>query len=262
MGPGSLMWGILDLEDADLNMGDSSIDGTTRMSPRFPIRRTRVVSRVSEILRICAGKKVLHLGCADMPYVLRGKDLLHNHLAEVTDKDMLWGLDISEEGVRKLRDQGFENIILGDVEKMGSEFREMNFDVVVVGEILEHIANAGLFLHSLGSIMTENTELIVTTPNANSFKGFVHSMLRREKVNPDHNYYFSFRTIKQLLEKFDLRCDEVYYYQDIEGTGLTKVVDRVMSLAPRVSPVWADGIFARVTLKRSMAREPSAGAVG
>lgn len=224
------------------------------ITPRFPIQNTHVVSRIPEILRICTNKKVLHLGCADVPYtVRRGEDLLHNRLAQVTGPDMLWGLDISEEGVRILREQGFDNIILGDVEEMGSELRPMNFDIVLAGEILEHVANPGRFLTSLGSIMTAKTELVVTTPNANSFKGFVHSMLRREKVHPDHNYYFSYRTLKQLMEKFDLECSEIYYYQEIEGQGLAKAIDRALSLATRVSPVWADGLVARAALNGSLA---------
>ena len=58
---------------------------------------------------------------------------------------MLWGLDISEEGVRILREQGFDHIIPRDPEEMGSELRRMNCDVVLAGEILEHVGNVGLF---------------------------------------------------------------------------------------------------------------------
>ena len=99
------------------------------ISPKFPIRNTRVVSRFPEVLRICRGKKVLHLGCADMPYTMhRGNDLLHKQLSRVTGPDMLWGLDYSAEGVRLLREMGFENVIQGDVEHLDQELKEMNFD--------------------------------------------------------------------------------------------------------------------------------------
>jgi hypothetical protein len=77
----------------------------------FPIRNTQVVSRVPEILRLCAKKKVLHLGCAGMLHTLqRGDNLLHYQLARVTGPDRLWGLDNSLEGVRILREKGFENV--------------------------------------------------------------------------------------------------------------------------------------------------------
>ena len=89
------------------------------------IRKTQVVSRVPEILRLCKKKKVLHLGCADMPYTIaRGENLLHNQLAKVTNADMLWGLDNSEEGVRLLCKMGFDHVIHGDAEHMGPELRK------------------------------------------------------------------------------------------------------------------------------------------
>lgn len=220
-----------------------------KTAPRFAIRTTRVVSRVPEILRLCSYKKVLHLGCADMPYTLeRGDGLLHNQLARVTAPGMLWGLDISLEGVHILRGKGFDNVIHGDVERMGPEFQHMDFDIVLAGEIIEHVANPGLFLKGLTSIMSEKTELILTTPNASSFKGFLHAMMREEKVHEDHNYYFSYRTLKQLLEKCGLRCSEIYYYQEIVGRGLSGTLDKVLSYVTWISPVWADGLIVRATV--------------
>ena len=83
-------------------------------------------------------------------------------------------------------------------------------------------------------------------------------MLRRERVHPDHHHYFSYRTLKLLMEKFDLGCSEIYCYQEVEGHGLAKAIDRALPLATRVSPVWADGLVARATLHRLAAEEPVA----
>ncbi|MGH9877724.1 MAG: class I SAM-dependent methyltransferase [Nitrososphaerales archaeon] len=219
------------------------------LTPRFSIPKVRVVLRVPEILRLCANKKVLHLGCADMPYTLRrGEDLLHKRLAKVTDRDKLWGLDISEEGVRILSQMGFDHVVHGDVERMRAEFPQIDFDIILAGEIIEHVANPGLFLKSITSIMSKKTELVLTTPNAFAFKQFLHSMMRREKVHEDHNYYFSYRTLKQLLEKFDLGCKEIYYYQEVEGHGLSRTLDNAFYFMTWISPVWADGLIVRATV--------------
>jgi len=220
-----------------------------KIAPRFPIRNTRVVSRVPDILHLCSYKKILHLGCADMPFTLeRGDGLLHNQLAKVTGPEMLWGLDISLEGVRILREKGFDHVIHGDVEQMGSEFQHMKFDIVLAGEIIEHVANPGLFLKGLASSMSEKTELILTTPNATSFKRFLHAMMREEKVHEDHNYYFSYRTLKQLLEKCGLKCTEIYFYQEVVGRGLSRTLDKAVSYVTWISPVWADGLIVRATV--------------
>lgn len=217
-----------------------------KTATRFPIPSARVVSRVSEILLRCANKKVLHLGCADMPYTLdRGDDLLHKRLAKVTNHGMLWGLDSSEEGVRILRERGIDHVICGDVEHMDPEVKHMNFDIMLAGEIIEHLANPGLFLKSLTSIMSAKTELILTTPNATSFKRFLHAMTRREKVHEDHNFYFSYRTLKHLLEKYGLKCKEVYFYQEVAGCGFSRIFDKVVSCVTWISPVWADGVIVR-----------------
>ncbi len=219
------------------------------LTPHFPVRHVRVVLRIPEILRLCADKKVLHLGCADMPYILqRGENLLHKCLVKVTGPDMLWGLDVSEEGIRMLSEMGFTHVIHGDVERMRAELQQVNFDIILAGEIIEHLANPGNFLKSITSIMSKKTELVLTTPNAFAFKGFLHSMLRREKVHPDHNYYFSYRTIRQLLEKFDLQCKEIYYYQEVEGHGMSRALDNAIWYTTWISPVYADGLIVRATI--------------
>lgn len=217
-----------------------------KASPRFPVKQTKVVSRIPELLRLCSGKKVLHLGCADMPYtVARGEDLLHHKLAKVTNPDMLWGIDTSAEGIHILQEWGFGHLFCADVEEMSSELRDEAFDIILAGEIIEHLANPGRFLQSLVSIMGSSTELILTTPNATSFKGFLTSLLRQEKVHPDHNYYFSYRTLKQLTAKFGLECREIYYYQEIEGHGLSKALDIALALSTRISPLCSDGLIVR-----------------
>jgi 2-polyprenyl-3-methyl-5-hydroxy-6-metoxy-1,4-benzoquinol methylase len=221
------------------------------LSQKFPIRKTRVVSRVPNLLQLCNGKKVLHIGCADMPYTLdRGEDLLHKRLAKVVGSDDLWGVDYSAEGIEALRAMGFNNLIHGDIQALGSQLKEMRFDVILFCEVIEHLDSPGEAVESCVSIMAGNTELIITTPNATSVRGFVNSFFRIEKVHPDHNYYFSFRTIKHLLEKHGLVCNEVYYYQEVEGTGVSWVFDQILSLGSRLTPPWADGVIARAVKHR------------
>jgi len=89
---------------------------------------------------------------------------------------------------------------------------------------------------------------VLTTPNATSVRGFLFSIMRQEKVHPDHNYYFSYRTLKQLLEKFGLNCKEIYYYQEIEGQGLSRALDNTVAFATWLVPLWADGLIVRATV--------------
>lgn len=224
-----------------------------RVAPYFPIRHTRVVMRVPEILRICRGKKVLHLGCADMPQSLQSTDdLLHVKLSKVVDSNNLWGLDSSKEGCQILRNMGFDRIIQGDVENLNIELKRHNFDIILAGEIIEHLSNPGIFVKNLTSLMKDNAILIVTTPNAFSFKRFMFAMVRREKVHYDHNFYFSYRTINHLLESYQLKCIDICYYQDMGKRGIPLFFDKVISTVTNISPLWADGIFARAMLSKPL----------
>ena len=216
----------------------------------IPVRRVGrppVVNRVEELLRLSAGKRVLHLGCVDYPFTeVRGERLLHRQLASVARE--LWGLDASEEVVMRLRAEGFANILLGDVEHLEPGVVPTECELIIAGELIEHLASPGDFLRSLRTAMGPRTELVLTTPNAFGAKGFLHSLLGREKVHPDHNYYFSYYTITQLLGKFGFHCAAVYYYQEVQGQGLALAVDRCLAVAPRVWPILADGLFVRAAV--------------
>lgn len=248
---------VLDRAETEIRrLGDSESRAqrkrmkTTRTTPHFPIRGARVVRRIPEILERCRGKRVLHLGCTDSPLTsLRGDQLLHVQLSRVTAEENLWGLDQDAEGLAILRTLGFRNLVEENAESDLESLRRRNFEIVLAGEILEHLDNPGNFLAQMRSILTPGAELLLTTVNATSVKGFVHSLLRREKVHPDHNYYFSYRTVQQLLEKHDLACREVYYYQEVEGSGLTKLFEQSIALLPRWSPAWSDGLIVRAELR-------------
>lgn len=214
------------------------------------IGRHRVVDRVPDLLDYCQNKRVLHLGCSDHPYTReRGEELLHKKLAKITAPENLWGLDASREGVDRLKEMGFKKVIYGNAESMNKVAFDTEFDVILAGEIIEHVDNVGLFLDSIRSLMGVDTCLVITTPNAFSIKGFFHSLMGREKVHSDHNYYFSYQTVIQLLKKHNLYCPEIHYYQEVKGHGIKRFIDNIFAFSTSISPLWADGlvIVARIT---------------
>ncbi len=90
--------------------------------------------------------------------------------------------------------------------------------------------------------MTENTEVLLTTVNAFAMRGFLFTMMRKEKVHEDHNFYFSYQTLKHLFEQYELKCSDIYYYM-----VLNNLLDKALSVATRISPVWSDGIIVRAS---------------
>jgi len=209
------------------------------------IKRRPVKNRIEEILELSKNKKVLHFGCADYPFTkLRGDQLLHYQLSKVSAE--LHGIDASEKGINDLKELGFKNLFLVNAESPTGTVRDQNYDVIIAGEIIEHLSNPGLFLDSLRTLMSEETELILTTINAFTLKIFLYSFFYKEKVHSDHNYYFSYYTIKQLIEKHGLKCDNIYYYQEVNGKGLSLILDRLFYVMSLIFPSLSDGLIVKI----------------
>jgi len=180
--------------------------------PKVPV----IYGRVDLILERCRGKRVLHLGCVDTGLInerLKGGELMHQKLAVVSNE--LWGIDINTEGISFLRDQGFDNLITGDICHLEQieRLRENTFDVIVASEVMEHLQNPGLFLKGVKTLMRPGvTELILTVPNAFRIDTLLRLFRRIEFIHPDHYYWFSYYTLTHFLQENGLGIENVYIY--------------------------------------------------
>jgi hypothetical protein len=89
------------------------------------------------------GKDVLEIGPAELVGTVnkRKRDRwIHGRIADVAER--LVGVEVSEPQVGALRAEGFD-VRLGDAETF--DLGE-GFDVIVAGELIEHLSNPGLFL--------------------------------------------------------------------------------------------------------------------
>jgi len=180
--------------------------------PKAPI----VIGRQDFVLARCKDKKVLHLGCVDSG-LLRERflsgELMHQKLAGVAME--LWGIDNDADGIFFLRSQGFDNLVVGDICNLDKipELQKQRFDVIVASEIVEHLMNPGLFLEAVKNLMIPaHTDLIVTVPNAFRVSTLLWLLRGVEYVHPDHNYWFSYHTVTNLLRKSGLAIHEVCVY--------------------------------------------------
>ena len=131
---------------------------------------SRYLDRDKVILQISAGKRVLHLGCVgntDLSQEERVKlasQSLHSKLTKMADTI---GIDSSDDVIAEYRLLGiFENIVSGDVEHLENVAVEGTFDVVVAGDIIEHVSNPGAMLTGIRRFCHDNTQLVITTPHA------------------------------------------------------------------------------------------------
>jgi predicted TPR repeat methyltransferase len=211
-----------------------------------------LTQRTDFILADCAGKKVLHLGCTNYPYThdsIEKEMLLHDAIKKVASD--LYGFDADQAGIDILNELGFTNIYLANLEHLGDVALDDTFDVIIGGDMLEHLNNPGSFLHGIKRFMHADTRFILTTINAYGalrflLYGFRGKRGRQEFVHPDHVAYYSYSTLKVLVERHGMRLDSLLFY-DIGREHrphnrwfLNALNDICVSIAPQ----WADGLIA------------------
>lgn len=187
------------------------------MNPYTPLPNVPLLrGRESIVLDKCKDKQVLHVGCVDTGLLhdrFAQGQLMHQKLQKVSN--ILWGMDINAEGIQFLQEKGFQNLFVADATELHTieSWRDVIFDVIVTSEVVEHLSNPGLFFESVKHIMKPgHTELIVTVPNAFRIDTLLWLLKGIEFNHPDHNYWFSYLTISNLVRKNGLAIREMYVY--------------------------------------------------
>jgi hypothetical protein len=169
---------------------ERSPEYTARMMHDVP--ETDVVDRAAFVLARCRDKCVLHVGAS-------GK----LHEAILATAATVWGIDRADNGEEIVRCD------LDDVRAGLPEFPGVN--VVVCGEVIEHLGNPLHFLKRLRAAYP-GVPVIVTVPNAFADIGRKHMADGVENVHVGHFCWYSWRTLKTLVESAGYKVNEFYWY--------------------------------------------------
>ena len=164
--------------------GQQGADYCTKMMHALP--PAPVVDRVPYIMDKCKGKRVLNLGSES--------GTLHEKIGRVAME--LYGVD-------KVSTADFV-LDLDDSPALSG-----TYDLVVAGEILEHLANPGGCLKAIRPL---GCPLLITAPNAFSSIGTYWIQRGYEQVNTDHVSYYSYWTLKTLVERYGFTVQELAWY--------------------------------------------------
>lgn len=202
--------------------------------------KKKILDKENEILRLACGKRTLHLGCVGFTdldkdeRVRYAKQTLHWKLSENAD---VTGIDYSREVINSYKELGiFENIIYGDAEKLGELNLAHNFDVIIAGDIIEHLSNPGLMLQGINSISNENTILILTTPNAFGIFNFLRFLLSIFKEGNEHVMMFNEFNMINLLKRyqFEIIASNTCYQSNAKGKKLFQLGKQFLTLFPKL----------------------------
>lgn len=177
------------------------------------------LNRIEVIENCCKDKSVIHVGCCDHIPLIKEKinkgTWLHKRLTKISKKTL--GIDINVEGIQFLKDLGFDNVICHDLMKDVSEaISSQNWDIMVLGDILEHVDNPVDFLSQLKQKYQGKVDkILITVPNAFDHETFVFASRNVELINTDHRYWFTPYTLAKIgtlaglnLSEFQLTHDK------------------------------------------------------
>jgi SAM-dependent methyltransferase len=216
----------------------------------------RPTHRSQFVVERCRGKVVLDLGCRDETALVKcgTPQWLHGEISKVA-KEVV-GVDLSADIPPEGMPTGPSSRVLqGDVNQLESVVRDRTFDVVVAGELLEHLADPLSFLMQLRRLYP-GRELVLTTPNATALSNVLLALGGRESNHHDHVAVFSFKTLNTLclragFQDWELIPYHVYFTEMIFRLGgakrlLVQVAERMVNWGESAFPLLSGGLILHV----------------
>ncbi len=201
------------------------------------VRRTKAPPAL--VLDVAAAQGNLSLTLAEMGYRVVWNDI-RSELVEY---------------VKKKHEHGSISFRPGNVLDLSFDER---FDVVLAGEVIEHVAHPDVFLARLAELMTEDGAIVITTPNG----GYCRNKLPRFSDCPDPSIYESvqFRPnadghvfllhadeLHELARRAGLRVESLHLFANPLTCGHMKL-RHVLPFLPLRVVAGAEGLIRRLPL--------------
>ena len=138
------------------------------------------------------GRRVLDLGCR--------YGALTEFYAEGND---ITGVDIDREALEHAKARLGIQVLWADLDD-SLAFMDETFDVVVIGELLEHIREPWQLIGQAYRVLRPGGSLVGSTPNGFRLKNRLRFLRgRHPEVDPTHLHLFSPDDVRELLADFD-----------------------------------------------------------
>ena len=201
-------------------MSDATDFSQLEMVHRLP--PATLVDRFDYLSDLAAGKRVVHIGFVDAGCQALNQESgawLHEHLAG-TASDLI-GLDLDTAGVENARRRGYEAHVVDcrDVDAV----RTLDLapaDLVVAGEVIEHLDDPGSFLDGVHALVAPGGMLVVTTPNATGLVNAAALLGNFEVQHPDHVVMYTCQTLDAMLTRHRWEpVEHAVFLQQVKSAG-------------------------------------------
>ena len=164
-------------------------------------------AKIRFFLPLVKGRRVLDLGVVQHQRDRFYRDTWLHHAIQSESAEVV-GVDVDKEGVEYLTSKGYD-VRLGDVQDLNLNRK---FDVVVAGDIIEHLTNLDGFLDSAKHHLEDTGVLALSTPNPFWWRTWVMVAIRGHACpHPEHTCWFCEKTLQQLLSRKGFEVVRVHY---------------------------------------------------
>jgi 2-polyprenyl-3-methyl-5-hydroxy-6-metoxy-1,4-benzoquinol methylase len=224
---------------------------------------SRPVDRIPYIVHLCTSRRVLDLGAMDET-AWTAKQGRGTWLHEEIGRKALSvdGIDnspqIPTDGLHTASNATIWRGDISDLKELVSVLEE-DPDVIVAGELIEHLENPLRFLRGFGAVdQLSGKTLILSTPNATALHNVLIGLFRRESTHHDHLCILSYKTLATLCTRAHFSDWEIipYYARFTEmrerQTGLARlgvcIVERIVNALEWLFPLLSFGYIVRIRL--------------
>lgn len=157
-------------------------------------------------------RKILDIGCGAGRL---GEAIKKRQTAEVV------GIEMIESAARLARER-LDQVLVGDVEAMAHEFQPSSFDVIVCGDVLEHLRDPSTLLRRVRYWLKSDGRLVTSIPNVRHHsvvRGLLDGNWTYESaglLDRTHLRFFTRREIEKLLFRAGFALVDM---QGVLGTG-------------------------------------------
>lgn len=149
-------------------------------------------------------KRILEIGCAGGQ---TGKALREMGFEEIV------GIEINEDAA-SIGKAYYDQVIIGDVEKVGLPFGRCHFDCILYGDVLEHLIDPWRVLKEHRSLLKKGGAIICSIPNIRHYRVIRRLVFRGKWEYADsgmldrtHLRFFTLGSIRKMVEEagFEIR---------------------------------------------------------
>jgi 2-polyprenyl-3-methyl-5-hydroxy-6-metoxy-1,4-benzoquinol methylase len=193
----------------------------------FNERRHRAHAKLLDA--VGTGKRVLDVGCSSgylaRPLVERGNTVV--------------GIELDPAAA--LEAEAYcERVLVGDIETIALELDPASFDVVLCGDVLEHLRDPVATLARLRPFLRADGRLVLSTPNVANWAMRFSLLAGRWRytdrgiLDRSHTYLFTRRTLRETLEAAGYRVERIDFTVPVPGNS--DLLDAVGRACGRLRP--------------------------